>query len=285
MENKRKLSTGFVILIVILILALIGITSYVVYDSISSKDDTLEDSMSDGKKENTEKEVFDNTIRDELSKKVKILEKIANLDTEQYRSGYLYKNSINNSELDGELKLYNILENLYLEKDGKSPITTDYDVSIFGGEPVVQIDVTEVEDSYYNLYGNKTITHKDSKNNCPAFIYDSRNQKYYGASACGGTSGVWLETYITNYTEDNNNYYVYVSLGAYQVPENATDKIELYTDYERKNKYREVLDEEVYSSNGIINSSNYSDFSQYKYIFTKSSSGSYYFERIERLTK
>ncbi len=204
-------------------------------------------------------------------------------------SGYIYKRDFSNNELSDEIKLFHVLENLYIEKMDNSPVTTDYDLSIFGNgneDFVVQIDVSLVEDFYYDLYGNKQINHRDFKElwNCPMAIYDEKNQKYYLAASCGGTSNVSLTTYIDKYTEDDDYFHVYIRLGAIEGAEDGSS-ITAYTDFARKKKYRELTEEELIHGIDIITEDNYKDFSEYKYTFSKKQDGTYYFDSIMKIVQ
>ena len=59
---------------------------------------------------------------------------------------------------------------------------------------------------------------------CPFGFYDESTNNFYSLNACGGTCGDYkFRYYIYDYTEDEDNYYVYV---AYDVIENSTDMID-----------------------------------------------------------
>lgn len=279
-ENRQN--KGMIITIVILVLALLGTTGYIVYDKFLKEEvDVSKEDKNNNQYENIEKEITDSLLKEGLAKKITMLEKISNMETEKYRDGYIYKKDISNSEINSEVKLYNVLQNLYNENEGLIPVTTNYDFKEL--EPyksfATQIDVSLVTERYYDLYGEKIISHQNL-NGCPTFIYDATNSKYYGMAECGGTSPTYLKSYNNKYTQLKDNFYVYVSLASITNNEQE-DNSTVYTDYEMQNKYKDVTIQEV--ENNLINSSNYKDFSEYKYTFIKNENGNYIFSAIERV--
>lgn len=281
--KEKKQNKGMIVIIVILVLALLGTTGYIVYDKFLKEEvNVSKENKNNSQYENVEKEkeVTDSLLKEGLSLKIAMLEKISNTETEKYRSGYIYKKDISNSEINSDTKLYNVLQNLYHENEGLIPVTTNYDFKEL--EPyksvATQIDVSLVTERYNDLYGERVVDHKNL-DGCPMFIYDAENSKYYGMAECGGTSSTYLKSYNNKYTQLKDDFYVYVSVASITYNDQEGNST-VYTDYEMQNKYKDVTIAEV---ENIINSSNYKDFSEYKYTFTKNKNGNYIFSSIERV--
>lgn len=294
---KKKTNIVLILIIILLTVLCVGLVGYIFYEK---SEDMVVDKNIENKNNNNnnsevmdeEKEVFDNTIRDDLKSKISFLEKLEFQAYERDRyTGWgwkIYKKSVKSIEIDNAEKLYYILKALYPEKRGKSKVTTDFDINSLGeGVEITQVDVSEVEDKFYNLYGNRDISYRNFKEDwtCPIAIYDAKNSKYYLAAECGGTTNVTFKTYISKFTEDKDNYYVYIRVGVLEGPINYGDNSVLYTDYERQNKYKKLTNEELSKIEEIINKDNYQDFSAYKYTFKKNGAKTSYFDSIERLVK
>lgn len=274
--NESKKNKGVIVVISILVVIVLTLGGYILYDKVLKKDEVREENPMEEKEEiEEEEELFDNAIKEEISQKISILESIQKIDTEQNEIAPIYKKDIKSSDMSNDIKLDSVLDNLYYQKNGKSPVTTDYDLSMYGGEEFVQLDLLEVENVYYNLYGDKKIEHKNIES-CPQYIYDSKNQKYYGAAACGGTTNLSIESYIYKYTTKSDKLYAYVSLAIVEADDQGTI---VYTDYERQNKYSNPIN----NLENIITIDNYKEFSQYQYTFTKNDDGTYYFDSIEKI--
>ena len=235
-----------------------------------------------------EKDVELASLRDDLTNKVKMLGRIwydgdlklwPDAEERGYREGDIYIKNIESSQISNDIKLYNVLEGLYIEYYGRSPVTTNYN---FGSMEVykdhmVQLDESLVETEYKKMYGNDSIVHKSFNNQCPMFIYDDVNNKYYGDAQCGGVTGVGILTYVNKVTTMDNDAYVYVSLGSWEVTETWPNN-NIYTNYERTKLYKD----NVTNYENFINESNYKDFSEYKYTFVNED-GNYIFKSLERI--
>lgn len=283
MEDKKKRSKGLIITIIILIILVLGLTGYILVDKDVirlSETTNTEDKSSNKETDNKERPIEYKAIRDELRQKVSNLEEINSIETEGYRSGYIYKKDTTNQDIPNDIKLQLALDSIY-SLSAASIVTTDYNFGQLDSQIFRQIYVEDVEDYYYSLFGSKNVNHKDYSGTCPMYIYDSKNNKYYGASECGGTSAIGIVTYINKYSQDDSHAYVYVSLGSIN-----GEYQKIYTDYSQNNEYtKESFDDFTGSNGSEINESNYKDFSQYKYTFNKNSDGSYYFSSIKKINK
>ena len=287
--QKKNLNGLLVFLLVIVSLLLIGCGVYIIYDKAFDKDTVVESgeknsssTVENGNQnvEETEKVSNDTDFNDKISKKIYVLELIDSLNNNSvYRNYDIYSRSVTNSDISLDDKLFNVLENLYIEYSGKSSVTTNYDFGAAGSNGVefTQLDVALVEQELKNLYGHgiDSSLHKDM-GKCPMFIYDSVNKKYYASAQCGGASSYVVDTYINKITTKGNYVYAYVSLGV--VSYDGSNII--YTDYERTKIYDSKNNT---SSSDVINKDNYKQFSEYKYTFAKDRDN-YYFNSIEKIS-
>lgn len=293
MENKEK-SKSLTTLLVILLISLTASIGYIFYDKIIrdkniSKNDTTIKEENDNKQE--ERISTDVSLNNDLTQKVKQLELFFSIKgndgkyynslfpgiESKYRGWDIYIKNITNDDISPDVKLYNVLEKLYYENLGKSPVTTNYDFKELGYDKEVidvQLDVSLVESQYRALYGSSTFSHKNF-GFCPTFIYDSINLKYYGSAQCGGVSEWIIDTYINKITTTSDKAYAYVSLASIYWPEEK-----VYTNYESTILYTGEVGN-IYKD--IINEENYEQFSEYKYTFTKDGEN-YHFESIEKIS-
>ena len=278
-KESNGVNNILIILLIVISICLVVSVSYITYDKIF-KDDTIEkeDDLKDNN-DDVEKETDSIELNNTMKRYVEILERINVVGdySSGFGSGVIYANNFKNSDILGDDKLHAVLKQLYVENRDKSPVTTDYD---FGNDYMksvnTQIEVSEVERIYKDLFGSSVGEHKDF-GICPYFIYDSVNSKYYGSMQCGNASTLFFETYVYSVTTKGNDVYVYVSFASSDMG-NAGPVI--YTDYERTDVYKDnVQPQELVD---IVNENNYNDFSQYKYVFTKNGD-SYSFTNIEKI--
>lgn len=274
--KKKSMNNILIFLIVILSICLIGGVSYIIYDSFFEKE-IVEDV--DNSEDDVENEITDVSLNNTIKKYVGILESIRVVGNDSTNSKFnywgIYASEFKNSDISHDNKLFVVLEQLYIDNLGKSPVTTNYEFATdYLKTSSTQIDVSDVEDLYKNLYGSNDYQHK-SLGKCPGFTYDSVNGKYYGASGCGGISPYSVETYIYSITTKGDELYAYVSLATC---DREGDTPVIYTDF----AMTKVYNGNVKDTSDIVNESNYKDFSQYKFVFTKKGS-SYSFEKIEIL--
>lgn len=283
-DNSNKL---LVVIIVILTVALVGTIGYITYDKIVLNDKgTTEEKEESKKDENVvEKKVEDSTLIADIERKIETLTSIDETsDDGAYNHFYIYKNGIKSNELSTDRKLYSVLEKNYDENRYSSPVTTNYDFSSFAGAEhaesykqfFTQLDVSKIEEDYYNVYGEKVSSHKDFEA-CPTFLYDSQNSKYYGGKECGDPWGIAIRTYTNKMVSKGNNIHAFVNIAMIILDTNSGAN-NIYTDYDRTNLYSDT----VTDFNNVINESNYTQFSEYKFTFTKDKTGNYYFTSVEK---
>lgn len=274
LKNRKVLICFFVLILFVFSI------SFVIYNKLSKSN----------KREN-EKEIVDKVVEVEsgdlefnnsLIRKVRILEGVSveGFNDSSYSNGNIYSEKFYYALVSSESKLFSVLEQLYYEY--QNPVTTNYQ---FGERENLknqmrQIDVDFVESEYRNLFGSFVDLHKSfDLGDCPLFIYDSANLKYYGLmNNCNNSREAYLETFINNITTKKDEAYVYVSLAAVDGSISSESR-RIYTDYNMNHLYDGVL----VGTDKIINSNNYKLFSQYKFVFKKDKSNNYYFRSIEKI--
>lgn len=297
MENKNNNNGLLIGIIVILVVALLGVCAYVAYDKgiifNSEKENNevenneVESNESENNEEQVETEITDTIIKDELEQKVAIIEymDIESIDIKNsywYPADIYYNDKTTLENLDSNETLYAVLKYHYAEKNF-TQLTTDYDFSEiysdknYWSEVFTQISSESILNEHNKLFKNLSVNLMEGTiGTCPSFTYDATNKLFYGGSQCGGISLISTLTYINKYTQLDNNVYVYVSVGTMNGETNY-----IYTDYKSTEPYRTLTNSD--NAQNIITAENYTDFSEYKYTFSKNTDGSYSFIQVERV--
>lgn len=278
--NMAKKGAGFLIIIVALLIALLGLGGYLIYDKfIAPEEDnkkTEEKEKKEEKKEEKEVALNDNAIETQLKTSINILEKLEFLgdDVNHYsRKGDIYYKNIKNEEIKDGVKLYAVLNSVYY--DNSNYFVDDHKVE---GDSRKSADADKINKLYKSVFGEDAKTNDFGKNNCPVYEYDATTKKYYGNSGCGGTSGFWILTKADRFTKKGDNYYAYVKLAVIEGGEKA------YTDYAKTNTYNGTIDKaNLWDGEKFFTDENKESFSEYKYTFTKTKDGDYKFVSVEKV--
>lgn len=309
-EVKKK-NNKTIIAIILLLIALFGLTCYFILDknvhtanpqkedtSAVDEKDPVEETNEDEKEptEETEKpnEEENKPVVEKAETEIKDSNKIKKLeDNMLYLNSIdcgitecapsIYQKNTTTKDLTDSQKLSSILFYIYKNTEEFNEITIDEFKEVYSelytgeGDDIYefyQVKEQIILDKYKAVYGSTPSNYKIDSN-CPEFRYSDKFKKFYGASRCGGYGGSKILTYNYKFTESDDKAYVYTSV-ALQVFENETPVI--FTDYNKTKEYKRgdaALDVE-------INSTNYQEFSKYKITFTKSDNN-YYFESVEKL--
>lgn len=152
------------------------------------------------------------------------------------------------------------------------------------------IDADIVSAGYKDLYGadlaHGQFNDPSIARYCPHYIYNEEYNFYYDISACGGQWPAARQYYKYNYTMDGNHAYVYVAAGMVD----ATSDNAIYCDVGSPVDFKDNLEpcgtaptDYFYSKTPFIDLSNYQDFAQYRFVFTKADDGTYYFSEVEKI--
>lgn len=152
------------------------------------------------------------------------------------------------------------------------------------------ISLSSIEKTMKNIYGTIfDIDYNDIIKDIN-YIYDDETNRFYEMCTNASVGSDFIDTYVYSFDLNKNNAYVYVAVSYGQeevVVENGetTDKtkVTIYTDYKKNKVYKSyIYDVNNSSDNFLLDSSNYKDFSLYKYSFKKSNNN-YYFESLEKI--
>jgi hypothetical protein len=133
---------------------------------------------------------------------------------------------------------------------------------------------SSIQNLYYQLFNDELVNRTPGIGENPQIVFSNNN--YYIYFAGGRTTNKEIFYYSYKYTEDEENYYVYISATAV----NKDDK-------GNTNVYKSPLEKEVVetiedASTFKIDENNYTKFAKYKIAFYKSDTSSY-FEYIKEL--
>lgn len=146
---------------------------------------------------------------------------------------------------------------------------------------ITAIDGDTVSAKYQDLFGESL--NKEAKKgeyHCPNYVYDENIDMYVDLSACGGTSDATAYYYKQKYTAAGDNAYVYVRAAEKSGDEKAVYRDIVGFNYAENAGLKTDYDYETFE----LDSSNYQDFQEYRFVFKKSSTGTYYFEKVEKLS-
>lgn len=295
--QRKKKKSGLIFLIIILCL-ISGIIGYKMDDIISfvnSKIEKKEDSKNENKPTETpqvtETDITDSALINDLSSKVNMLSALGNYtypmtdDTIFFTSANDNKTFTDNDKLLSIIVYYNYYDvNIKKEAIPESVFKTSFPEMSYETDNVeedYQLDGLTINNIYKALY-NVDIPNKNvSIDGCPTIKYDATNNKYLVISRCGGVNTNKILKYNYKYTKDDNNAYVYVSVGYKKSYENDYDET-IYSDLKATKLYKQNKEDQ----NFLIDSKNYKDFEQYKVSFTfAKDTNNYYFNKIEKVTK
>ena len=230
---------------------------------------------------------YNNIDKEELKKD--ILNKIRLMSADDLLID-LYKESVYADDINHKLALKGLL--LVLNEDGS--ISDSEADSLYEKTNVCTnnsyISLTSIEKTMKNIYGTIfDIDYNDTTKDIN-YIYDDETNRFYEMCTNTSVGSDFIDTYVYSFDLDKNNAYVYVAVSyghEEAVVENGetTDKtkITIYTDYKKNKEYKSfIYDVNNSNANFLLDSSNYKEFSLYKYTFKKSNNN-YYFEALEKI--
>ena len=275
MENKNDKSKN--IIIVILIIMIIGLAGLICYDKFIVKKENEKPASTTEKKEETTKaedkevDITDQNLKKDLSDKVSILDRsIDDRYPSSRRTIYNLEGITDNQKLRVTL-MGSINKVAELTSEEKKKV----DVHAVG-----KISVNDVETIYKKMFGTSISSYEDKTMGCPVFEYNKQQGVYYLLTGCNGLPDESDLSYINRLTQKGNEAYAYVNIGTLYHDYNNGGKKIIYDDITRK----VVIATDV-EDNYKIDETNYKKFTEYKYTFTKDSTGNYYFTKIEKINK
>lgn len=315
MENTNKKSKGTIIVITILILIVLGLGGYLIYDKAIDKKETSNDIVENKEgqevKKSEETEITDQLLINDIREKITIASS-TNAMTELYpckdnkcKINWIYYNdSILNSNITDADKTAIILINLFVDKQfdyflterSKTNISEeDYEqiksyVEIYAPDDKFELDYEKVNEVTKKIFGIEASKSNVFDQFCPMFLYDAKSNKYFLKSIeCGGTGPDSILYYINKYTTKDDNLYAYVNIGSYFIDDNDDFVLldDSYTknhdsDHVIKSFSSEEVDKYISNDEIYINENNYKDFQEYVFEFKKDSTGNYYLNKVTK---
>ena len=259
-------------LVVILVLALIMTTGYIVYDKFIAGGEVEE--KNDDNKVNTIKEDISEQLVDVDVNSTEIQDLFSNIShglNSYCGINYYYQDKkIFAGDLSNDLVFDIVLLQLYNDRKAQGEL---YPFSQIGDG----FTVNELDEKITSTFGkNYSFTHR-TINSCPVFEYDSVNQKYVinSSPGCGGTCGAMNLKKVVRALKNDQTIELYVRV----LFAGGVDTTDYYKDY---NKTQKVEGLEMDSNNffPIESDNNVAKGSLYKLTF-ENEDGNYVFVSSE----
>lgn len=270
--SERKKNKGLIMLVVILVLALIMTTGYIVYDKFIAGGEVEE--KNDDNKVNTIKEDISEQLVDVDVNSTEIQDLFSNIShglNSYCGINYYYQDKkIFAGDLSNDLVFDIVLSQLYNDRKAQGEL---YPFSQIGDG----FTVNELDEKITSTFGkNYSFTHR-TINSCPVFEYDSVNQKYVinSSPGCGGTCGAMNLKKVVRALKNDQTIELYVRV----LFAGGVDTTDYYKDY---NKRQKVEGLEMDSNNffPIESDNNVAKGSLYKLTF-ENEDGNYVFVSSE----
>ena len=270
--SERKKNKGLIMLVVILVLALIMTTGYIVYDKFIAGGEVEE--KNDDNKVNTIKEDISEQLVDVDVNSTEIQDLFSNIShglNSYCGINYYYQDKkIFAGDLSNDLVFDIVLLQLYNDRKAQGEL---YPFSQMGDG----FTVNELDEKITSTFGkNYSFTHR-TINSCPVFEYDSVNQKYVinSSPGCGGTCGAMNLKKVVRALKNDQTIELYVRV----LFAGGVDTTDYYKDY---NKTQKVEGLEMDSNNffPIESDNNVAKGSLYKLTF-ENEDGNYVFVSSE----
>lgn len=259
-------------MVVILVLALVATSGYIVYDKFIAKEE-VEEENKDNKEEDSTEDGREKLVEVDVNS-VEIQTLFTNISTSFASycevSNYYQDKKVLVSDLPNDLVFDIVLSQIYREKQSQGE---KYPFSQIGDA----FTVSELETKIRSTFGkNYSFMHR-TINSCPVFEYDSVNQKYVinTPPACGGASGPKNLKKVVRALRSDQTLELYVRV----LFVDGTNAIDYYKAYNKTQKV-EGLEIDPNTAEPLENDNNFAKGSLYKLIFNNED-GSYVFVSSE----
>ncbi len=286
MEKKNKFG---LVTNIILLLIIVGLVGFIVYDKSILSKDVDNDNVSNNKKQ---EDLISVDLKRSISKKIDYLTYKVSTSGDDYYIHNAYNfnyDLLNNSTMSNDKKLLFIISNQYERHTGLTIGVDDMELPDDNWKDWAknghyyeqnQITLSDVEKEYHSLFGYDDIDFTSGKSGvCPSITFDKKNQVYYLNNACGGTTGGEISSYKANYVTDGDKLYVDVYYGITVNKDN--NKFDLCYDLNSDNSCKEV----TASSSQVITKSNYKEFEGYRFSFKLNKDNEYNFIKVDSIKK
>lgn len=283
----KKNKFGIVILAGILVCIVIGLTSYIIYDKFTSKEELANNNAIVDQKEEIKETITDLSLDDDIVKdlSVKIIGIYTNQVGKRYNDYFYQKDKIILETEPLSFKLSLAAETI--DDELFQTTTEGYDCND-GLCGISYIDEEKVKNAYDELFEtNDTYSRTDFEvNTCrDTYKWSDENNRYEATipGGCGGTSfgGTisklgYAKQVVIGDTEKIELYEYF----AYEKPSFDSDIINYYSDYKRENLIDSTT--EVYNNDEFFDK--FSDkVGIYKYTFEKDKNNKYIFATVEKI--
>lgn len=274
-QNEKKVSTGVVVLITLLVVLLVGCISFIVYDKFIKKDNS-NPTVTDKDKNNEAKQNIEISLSDPIITSL-VYPTDASVRSAAIKSTWSYKN-INVSQISRADMMFDAATYVkYTSTEKNNEYFNVYSAS-------------EIEKNFKKIYGPDT-TYSNanivSDESCVITDYNEKDNTYTASSGCGGDSCDFKDVVSKIYKaeKDPNEEYIYVysytqkvegkcdsnfeTIETYLVDKNDTKTKTLYTEDagQYSEKYKSTINEMIDNK----------EVETYKWTFKKQSDGKYYF--------
>ncbi len=268
MEEKKS-STGIVVLITVLIMLVLGLSGFIIYDKVLNKTKEPIVEEDNTKEENNESVAKEISVNSDL---VTNLVYPRNAYDPMYETTWIYKNETFDT-LGRTIRMQDAASRIEADQDDKTNTEWYYKES-------------SVEESYKKIYGpdaNYVNGSLEKAEYLCGFIadYNSSKKMYIAGYGCGGETSKHIDyitkTYKAEQKDDDLYVYAYVQ-PVIMRPEDTVnysgDTVIFLLDH--NNKEIKQIDYNNYK-NIIYDMMNNGEVSTYKWTFKKQSDGKYYF--------
>lgn len=274
-QNEKKVSTGVVVLITLLLVLLVGCISFIVYDKFIKKDNS-NPTVTDKDKNNEAKQNIEISLSDPIITSL-VYPTDASVRSAAIKSTWSYKN-INVSQISRADMMFDAATYVkYTSTEKNNEYLNVYSAS-------------EIEKNFKKIYGPDTAYSNAnivSDESCVITDYNEKDNTYTASSGCGGDSCNFKDVVSKIYKaeKDPNEEYIYVysytqkvegkcdsnfeTIETYLVDKNDTKTKTLYTEDagQYSEKYKSTINEMIDNK----------EVETYKWTFKKQSDGKYYF--------
>ena len=271
MEEKRKNGKGALFCIIaLLVVAVIGLTGYIIVDKKL---------VTNGEKENS---VSDNKTID------KSKDSVVNLDITNSNIVSMFKNAHAFGYITDE-KIFNNKKLSVADMDTKYKFLLAANSLILGTTTDMILE-ENVKIAYEKIFGPNTYTHIEKLDfNCPIYTYNPDGYFVAQNGGCGGSTGVWEEEKIISAKRYSDRIEITSAVIFFRKIEDITviDDTGIYKDYNRTEKLADISTtaDDSTSIHKKLNDyidENKNNIQQYTYTFTLNEDGFYYYTGVER---
>lgn len=301
----NKTNKVLLVLVIILGIAVVALTTFICTTLLVKPESKTN--------EPEEKEVLAKEIKDidtitDLA--IKIDSILGYSDNEYHKSvtagGYSYRYGVLKNTLSAEDKQWIVLNNAKWEtlsgdawKNTSLKTMIENDLTYMPQDQVFashkQATAESINALSKKLFGEEITNPVETMGKCPMFIYDKTSKMYfYPEPRCGGTSSSIVKSYKSKFEEKYDEAYAYVSFAFLSPADEMVVDSEyiVYKDFDyskdlyfgtltHKNEYQRIGNS-VLAGSFEVDSTNYQNFSEYKFTFKKDKNDNYYFVKVEQ---